>query len=467
MLTRRTLLRSTLKATGALTFSGSLPGLSIALAQNTPPLRRSLGEMKSTDPDLETYREFVTTMKQRDPNNPVSWVGFADVHGSGQEFNLCPHSNWYFLPWHRGYLRMYEEAVRALTNNPKFALPYWDWTKDRKMPRSFSDEKINGISNPLFVKDRAKNIFDDEIVGKKVMKNIYSALDFEYFGSSRAEFQNDSNPKWIKRQGTAAPLEFTPHNNIHVQVGGPFMPFASSAQDPIFLMHHCNIDRIWAVWNSKGRKNTSEKMWLNMKFKNHFIKPDGTKYTDVVKDLQKVEPLGYTYGLEKATSGSGDASPTRRSTSLFGTNKGREISAFPRYHATPIATMQKPLSMMLPSDVSSKATGSHVPQIYAIIRNLVPTKSHITQLQVFVNCDHIPKDVRVDDPHYVTTIGFFGPGGHREHKSSVLVNLTPALKRLQSDTDQVVVQLLPTSWNLTRVGDVGPVTVEGIEIVVV
>jgi tyrosinase len=38
------------------------------------------------------------------------------------------------------------------------------------------------------------------------------------------------------------------HGNVHVMVGGPknmgFIPDA--AQDPIFWMHHCNIDRLWA-----------------------------------------------------------------------------------------------------------------------------------------------------------------------------------------------------------------------------
>jgi tyrosinase len=33
---------------------------------------------------------------------------------------------------------------------------------------------------------------------------------------------------------------------VHNIVGG--IMAAPSALDPIFMMHHCNIDRIWAVW---------------------------------------------------------------------------------------------------------------------------------------------------------------------------------------------------------------------------
>ena len=88
-----------------MTFTGVLPGLR-AIAQPIP-LRRSLQGMDLDDPILETYREFVTMMKDPSRNGqPVSWVGFSDVHGSfAVGFNLCPHRNWYFLPWHRSYVR--------------------------------------------------------------------------------------------------------------------------------------------------------------------------------------------------------------------------------------------------------------------------------------------------------------------------------------------------------------------------
>jgi tyrosinase len=28
-----------------------------------------------------------------------------------------------------------------------------------------------------------------------------------------------------------------------------------AALDPIFYLHHCNIDRMWAVWNGGGKAN--------------------------------------------------------------------------------------------------------------------------------------------------------------------------------------------------------------------
>ena len=37
------------------------------------------------------------------------------------------------------------------------------------------------------------------------------------------------------------------HNRVHMWVGGSMAP-GTSPDDPIFFLHHCNVDRIWALW---------------------------------------------------------------------------------------------------------------------------------------------------------------------------------------------------------------------------
>jgi tyrosinase len=37
------------------------------------------------------------------------------------------------------------------------------------------------------------------------------------------------------------------HNRVHVWVGGDMSP-ASSPNDPVFFLNHCNVDRLWADW---------------------------------------------------------------------------------------------------------------------------------------------------------------------------------------------------------------------------
>ena len=40
-------------------------------------------------------------------------------------------------------------------------------------------------------------------------------------------------------------LEATPHNTVHNTIAGD-MATMLSPRDPIFFLHHANIDRIWA-----------------------------------------------------------------------------------------------------------------------------------------------------------------------------------------------------------------------------
>ena len=46
-------------------------------------------------------------------------------------------------------------------------------------------------------------------------------------------------------------VESTPHNYVHVDIAGLMeQPPATAGQDPIFWLHHANIDRLWEVWLS-------------------------------------------------------------------------------------------------------------------------------------------------------------------------------------------------------------------------
>ena len=467
MVNRRTFLRSTATGTAAFVFAGLLPGLR-AIAQPLPR-RKSLAEMDLDHPDLVTYREFVRLM--RDPalnSQPVSWVSFANVHGTSLGFNRCPHSNWYFLPWHRAYLRMYEAAARELTGNQDFALPYWDWTTDRVIPESFAAAEFDGEPNPLFVEGRRLVLgeaMSTEGLGPQSMEEIYDEKSFEAFGSAPPLVgQTGLEAMWITARGTKGPLEVGPHDLVHGRVGG-FMSRATSPQDPVFLMHHCNVDRIWAVWNSLGRVNSSNPLWLDMRFVDHFIAPDGTMYTDVVRDLLEVAPLGYTYGLGVGASDPDYPGRTLYFNHVLAGGDELERLGFSRMLGAPTysATAQRALDVALvPPEGSPFARslersvegfrserllreGSPEPQVYAIVRDLDPNTPDTTELRVFVNCDYLSQDTPISDPHYVATIGFFG--AFEGHRSSALVNLTPALRRLSDDgvlkTDEVVVQLLP------------------------
>jgi hypothetical protein len=132
------------------------------------------------------------------------WTNFAAIHGNANAFNLCPHGNWYFLPWHRAFLLMYERTVRQLTGHNDFALPYWDWTADRQLPAAFSQPTWNGQPNPLYESQRSMSPTDslpDEIVGQGVIATILGETPFETFGTSRPSSQDSLDQSWINCEG--------------------------------------------------------------------------------------------------------------------------------------------------------------------------------------------------------------------------------------------------------------------------
>ncbi len=208
-------------------------------AQGAVVTRRSIRGMSASDPDLAAMRRAVAAMKRLPQSDARNWIRFADIHR-----NFCPHANWYFLPWHRAYIRAFEGICRELSGKPDFALPYWNWTADRQFPAAFASGDRD--SNPLFHPrpGLANGLrLTDDMVGPAVMSAIMSSPDFEAFGSTRPRGQNSAAASWQRRAGAATALEFNPHNGVHQAIGGNMSVIALSARDPIFFLHHANVDR--------------------------------------------------------------------------------------------------------------------------------------------------------------------------------------------------------------------------------
>ena len=98
--------------------------------------------------------------------------------------------------------------------------------------------------------------------------------------------------------------------------------------------------------------------------------------------------------------------------------------------------------------------------IWATLRDCDAPTDPSTRVRVFVNRDGVDPRARSSDPHYVTSLSFFG-AGHGDHHAQhtghdgmpaggstcISMDLTPALARLRStryaQTDRITIQLLP------------------------
>jgi tyrosinase len=190
------------------------------------------------------------------------------------------HWNIGFCPWHRKYLREFEKALQAEV--PGVTVPYWDWTDHA------------GALGGLFTADFLGSLHQGEPapVTDGVLRNpvppaerpawwppgaegfpVHPLLEDGHgttlsrgsagpsWPPTAARVENlvrllvdrlpDDHPFWsfwlVLEQGTAT----TPtHNGGHNFVGG-HMSRAYSPNDPVFWLHHANVDRLWAEWQNR------------------------------------------------------------------------------------------------------------------------------------------------------------------------------------------------------------------------
>ena len=86
-------------------------------------------------------------------------------------------------------------------------------------------------------------------------------------------------------------LEREPHNRGHGWIGGDMGNPMISPNDPIFWMHHAQIDRIWSVWQTR---NPGEKPFLDSDEKK--LDPWEDKFdVDSIDDISNLGEDSYEY----------------------------------------------------------------------------------------------------------------------------------------------------------------------------
>ncbi|KAH0609895.1 uncharacterized protein H6S33_012441 [Morchella sextelata] len=240
----------------------------------------------------------------------AAWDSVSGI--SGNNSGYCTHSSILFPTWHRPYVALYEQAlfanckaaVQAFPEGPaktkymrlvpSFRIPYWDFAANQKLPDIvLRQEKVTvetptgtkTINNPLYsynfgtidrrefperqyytwpatlrqplIRGRAPAATDksnpDQVQRgldsnfKNIRDRMYALLTQNGYKDYKA-FSNDG---WV-RNGRADDYDSLEsiHNIIHGITGGDgHMGHPGyAAFDPIFWLHHCNVDRIFALW---------------------------------------------------------------------------------------------------------------------------------------------------------------------------------------------------------------------------
>jgi len=196
------------------------------------------------------YRDFVRVHVEA--MNPMSAEGMSwGVHTMGP--GMVGRN---FLAWHRRFIR--ELELRLQVAKPGVTLPYWDWEADRKIPAPLTPARL-----------------------------LHNWGVTRHWDASLLPTPHDLAA--VMAQTTFRPFQRrleNIHGYVHEAVGGT-MGGASSPADPLFFLHHANIDRIWSQWERSHRRavppNGSET-----------LKPKPILGVSV-KSVLRIRDLGYSY----------------------------------------------------------------------------------------------------------------------------------------------------------------------------
>jgi tyrosinase len=299
--------------------------------------------MGVSDPVILFYARAVAEMKALPLSNPLSWRYQAARHDyiraedpfavpgealppaadQTRFWAQCQHTSWFFLPWHRMYLHHFEQIVIShvtrLGGPSDWALPYWNYsasTAAARLPAAFSSLTLAGISpNPLLVRQRDANANAGLDFASSAQTDTTACLAESSFEASGAS-PGFGGPRIRTHAGGPGfgALEGTPHGSMHMAIAGPpaadpsaggvvrrgFMAnFVRAPLDPIFWLHHCNIDRLWQEWlRGSGHANPTAAAWLNEAF--DFHNSSGAAVSMRVSEVVNTRraPLSYRYDDE-------------------------------------------------------------------------------------------------------------------------------------------------------------------------
>lgn len=226
----------------------------------------------------------------------IHWMIQAGIAPGGVSVNFGHGGpgSFSFLSWHRYFLYQFEQDLQSYV--PGVMLPYWDWADpapiltDTFLGLNGNSANNNVIEQGYFAFDKPgagvnatalPAWWPASLIGWRLPSMFPSNLQ----GGLRRQTANVSLlPLTSHLQAALSQSDYSSfqlaleagtrmHNSLHGWLGGggtggnPMSPCSTrlnighmscatiSPFDPIFYLHHCNIDRLWAMWQMDGHAN--------------------------------------------------------------------------------------------------------------------------------------------------------------------------------------------------------------------
>ncbi len=396
-----------------------------------PYVRPSVATLSAQQ--VASLRKGIQVMMSRNAKDATSYRFQANIHGTYDEetspreltaWNQCEHGSYYFFAWHRMYLYFFERILRAASGDPNLALPYWNWndSSQRALPLPFQSPTSG---NPLYIAVPGRPAGVDNgtfslAAGTVDFSGAFAAPNFDSPAGSGLSFGGQIVMP-MQFSSPHGELESQPHDVVHVALNGLMGDPDTAAEDPIFWLHHANIDRLWNRWIAQGggRQDPTDAAWLNTTFT--FFDENGTAVKMSGKQvMDTVAQLGYRYDDDPAPPSSQVIKIDHRAAlSQSPTESARHITL----SQSPTETSRRSLNEEVSQSsvlLSKEATETLTSELKAATSRRVVL--HITDIQ-YEKSPGVYYEVYLDLPsgetrttkssHFIGNLSFFALKAHR------------------------------------------------------
>jgi tyrosinase len=200
-----------------------------------------------SDEDQQTLARAFQGLMDREPDDPTSYFAIAGQHWFPNIH--CHHHDDRFFPWHRAYIRTFEDALRSVPGCADVTLPYWDITDappdflysapfdSYTLPRDIhinEDDPDRSYPAGYRTSRFAAKAIKDNVAFRRIPEGITAALAMFSWGDFAL--------------ANSTGIEWDPHDAGHVATGKTMTHPDAASFDPIFWFFHANWDRLWWQW---------------------------------------------------------------------------------------------------------------------------------------------------------------------------------------------------------------------------
>lgn len=417
--------------------------------------------------DLKAYATAIDAMKKLPCTDPRSWyfqgamhnipprtqMGgkidtlcpcYGDTCGALASWANCPHmkpdaQQLHFLVWHRLYTWYFERVVRKFSGKKDFAMPYWNYFTEsqRTLPENF----IRPDGNPLYEIGRSRVLMSGQAIGSSDSDGIVVNSNgiIKLVATLPMNIILDTTRLWSLNSYAqfSAQTESVPHNCMHDYIGGAvnkkydlsspiynriyqlldssmgtqgLMAMVPSAGfDPIFFLHHANLDRFWMGWEKAHPQSalTFEEFNTAGMWTYNFIDENGktVTYTSLKQIFDSIRSINYTYDYMVGQNQK-EAAPVKHAQ----WNRGAELAT------------KKPMMQMLKTEKKSEQYVIDFPQqlkaaqegntYYSLEVEVSVAKPTHSFLAVVLDVNDTVEMKNDEKKFVVGVVGFFGMHKH-------------------------------------------------------